>query len=113
MTTGVLRAVSEVGALGNLLTTSFGVSLLAKVGLFLALAQLGALNRYRSLPVLMNEDGAERRFQWTSRAELVVAVGILVSRAFSAGWRRRTSPLPPTLALLSRWWSRAPTTLRP
>jgi copper transport protein len=73
---GVLRAVSEVGAVGSLVTTSFGVTLLVKVGLFLTLVPLGGLNRYRSLPALLG-GGGEQRFRWTSRAELVVAAGIL------------------------------------
>ena len=83
--TGALRAVSEVGALGNLVATSFGVTLLVKVGLFLALAPLGALNRYRSLPALEGGEGTERRFQWNSRAELVVAAAILGLTGFLSG----------------------------
>jgi copper transport protein len=83
--TGVLRAVSEVGGAGNLVSTSFGVTLLVKVGLFLVLVPLGGLNRYRSLPALLSGDGSQRRFQWTSRAELVVAVGILGLTGFLSG----------------------------
>jgi copper transport protein len=81
---GVLRAVSEVGGVGSLVTTSFGVTLLAKVGLFLMLVPLGGLNRYRSLPALLGGAG-EQRFRWTSRAELVVAAGILVLAGFLSG----------------------------
>ena len=81
--TGVQRAVSEVGALHALVSTRFGVALLVKVGLFLVLAALGALNRYRSLPVLVG--GNQRRFRWNSRAELLVAVGILGLTGYLSG----------------------------
>jgi copper transport protein len=81
---GVLRAVSEVGAFGNLVTTSFGTALMVKVGLFLVLAPLGALNRYRSLPGLISGDD-QRGFRRTSRAELVVAACIVGLSGFLSG----------------------------
>jgi copper transport protein len=48
--TGVLRAVPEVGSLGALVSTSFGVVLLIKTGLFAALMGLAWRNRYRLVP---------------------------------------------------------------
>jgi len=48
--TGVLRAVPEVGSLGALTSTSFGVALLVKTGLFLALTGIAWRNRYRLAP---------------------------------------------------------------
>ncbi len=48
--TGVLRAVPEVGSLGALTSTSFGVALLVKTGLFVALTGLAWRNRYRLAP---------------------------------------------------------------
>jgi len=48
--TGVLRAVPEVGSLGALVSTSFGVTLLVKSGLFVALMGLAWRNRYRLVP---------------------------------------------------------------
>ncbi len=48
--TGILRAVPEVGSLGALVSTSFGVVLLIKSGLFVALMGVAWRNRYRLLP---------------------------------------------------------------
>jgi copper transport protein len=48
--TGVLRAVPEVGSLGALVSTSFGVVLLIKTGLFVALMGIAWRNRYRLVP---------------------------------------------------------------
>ncbi len=48
--TGTFRAVIEVGSLGQLLGTAFGVLVLVKVALFVILAGLGAINRYRNVP---------------------------------------------------------------
>jgi copper transport protein len=48
--TGVLRAVPEVGSPGALVSTSFGVVLLVKTGLFVALMGVAWRNRYRLVP---------------------------------------------------------------
>jgi copper transport protein len=48
--TGVLRAVPEVGSLGALVSTSFGVVLLVKTGLFVVLMGVAWRNRYRLVP---------------------------------------------------------------
>jgi copper transport protein len=48
--TGVLRAVPEVGSLGALVSTSFGVVLLVKSSLFVALMAVAWRNRYRLVP---------------------------------------------------------------
>jgi copper transport protein len=48
--TGVLRAVPEVGSLGALVSTSFGVVLLIKSSLFVVLMGLAWRNRYRLVP---------------------------------------------------------------
>jgi nitrogen fixation protein FixH len=48
--TGVLRAVPEVGSLGALVSTSFGVTLLIKTALFVALMGIAWRNRYRLVP---------------------------------------------------------------
>jgi len=50
--TGVLRAVPEVGSLGALVSTSFGVTLLIKSGLFAVLMGIAWRNRYRLVPKL-------------------------------------------------------------
>src|SRR5262249_61957225 len=48
--TGVLRAVPEVGSLAALVSTSFGVTLLIKSALFVALMGVARRNRYRLVP---------------------------------------------------------------
>jgi len=48
--TGVLRAVPEVGSFGALVSTSFGVTLLIKSALFVALMGIAWRNRYRLVP---------------------------------------------------------------
>jgi len=48
--TGVLRAVPEVGSLGALVSTSFGVTLLIKSSLFVVLMGIAWRNRYRLVP---------------------------------------------------------------
>jgi copper transport protein len=48
--TGVLRAVPEVGSLAALVSTSFGVVLLLKAGLFVVLMGVAWRNRYRLVP---------------------------------------------------------------
>jgi copper transport protein len=48
--TGVVRAVPEVGSPGALVSTSFGVVLLIKTGLFAVLMGLAWRNRYRLVP---------------------------------------------------------------
>jgi len=50
--TGVLRAVPEVGSLGALVSTSFGVILLTKSSLFVVLMGIAWRNRYRLVPKL-------------------------------------------------------------
>ena len=50
--TGVLRAVPEVGSLGALVSTSFGITLLIKSSLFVVLMGIAWRNRYRLVPKL-------------------------------------------------------------
>jgi copper transport protein len=50
--TGVLRAVPEVGSIRALVSTSFGVTLLIKSSLFVALMAIAWRNRYRLVPKL-------------------------------------------------------------
>jgi copper transport protein len=50
--TGVLRAVPEVGSIRALVSTSFGVTLLIKSSLFVALMGIAWRNRYRLVPKL-------------------------------------------------------------
>jgi len=58
--TGVLRAVPEAGWLGALVSTSFGVTLLIKSGLFVALMGVAWRNRYRLVPSITEPVSRER-----------------------------------------------------
>jgi copper transport protein len=48
--TGTVRAVIEIGSIDKLVGTAFGVLVLVKVGLFVILAGLGAINRFGNVP---------------------------------------------------------------
>ena len=48
--TGTFRAVIEIGSIGQLFGTAFGVLVLVKVALFVVLAGLGAINRFGNVP---------------------------------------------------------------
>jgi putative copper export protein len=48
--TGIFRAVIEIGSLDKLFASAFGVLILVKVGLFVVLAGLGAINRFGNVP---------------------------------------------------------------
>lgn len=72
--TGIARAVAEIGSFEALLGTDFGRVALAKSGLLVALAGLGAVNRY------INFRNAERLMAGLRRvggAEIVLAVVVL------------------------------------
>jgi copper transport protein len=78
--TGLQRAISEVGgptAWGRLFHTSFGVTLLIKVGLFVGLASLGARNRYVNVPRVARDPGGMPSLRRAVGAEVLIAAGIL------------------------------------
>jgi uncharacterized membrane protein len=79
--TGVVRAFNEVGAWGDLISTGYGLLVLAKAGLLLALAALGAVNRYRNVPASRRSLRGLRR---VSKAELGLATGVLAAAAVLA-----------------------------
>ena len=79
--TGVIRAVNEVGSWGALLSTGYGRLVLVKAALLLALAGLGAVNRYRNVPRAAR---SVRGLHRVSRGELALAVGALTSAAVLA-----------------------------
>jgi copper transport protein len=87
LATGLLRAVSEVGSVGALFDTSYGVTLIAKVALVAFLVGLGALNHFFWVPALRGggEQRGERRFGLNSRGELAVALAVLAATAILSG----------------------------
>jgi copper transport protein len=86
--TGILRAVDEVGAWSALFTTDFGRVVLLKIGLLIVLAALGAINRYRTVPVILKTLQELRR---VGGAELAVAALVLAVTGLLTGLA------PPTL----------------
>ncbi len=91
--TGLVRAVDEVGELGQLVTTTFGQLVLLKMGLLLLLAAFGAVNRYRHVPAAGRTLRGLRRIGGT---ELIVASVVLGV----TGWL--TGQVPPSLVLATR-----------
>ncbi len=83
--TGVLRAITEIGSPADLLHTSYGVTLLVKVGLVAVVVGFAAFNHYRYVPALGRDEGAGRRVRNDSRAELVVLACVLVATAVLTG----------------------------
>jgi copper transport protein len=86
--TGLLRAVDEVAAWNALVSTLFGQLVAVKVALLLALAGLGAWNRFRSVPAV---DRTLRGLLRVGRLEIGVAAVTLVASAIL------TSLVPPFL----------------
>jgi len=83
--TGTARSIEELGgfgALGDLLGSTYGRALAAKVTLALALIALGAVNRRRSIPRLAEDARLLRRIVG---AELAVALGVILLTATLTG----------------------------
>ena len=90
--TGGLRAYDGVRSVGAALDTGYGLTVLGKVALFLPLAALGAVNRFRIVPRLARETGRVHLLRRTVGGELLIAVGILGLTGVLAG-------LPPATQL--------------
>ena len=78
----LVRGARRVRRAGDLLDTTYGRALAAKVVGALALIAMGAVNRRRSIPRLGTERHPLRR---VVRAELVVALGVIVLTATLTG----------------------------
>ena len=85
LASGLVRGVVEVRTLDGLLHSTYGVTLLVKVAMVVALVALGALNHYRWVPSLRTRDGAARTFRLNSSGELAVAAGVLAATAILSG----------------------------
>ena len=87
LVTGLVRALVEVGSVGALLDTDYGITLLVKIALVVGLVGLGALNHFFWAPAVRatGGDGAARRFGLNSRGELAVALGVLAATAVLSG----------------------------
>ena len=76
--TGTFRAVIEIGSIGQLFGTAFGVLVLVKVGLFVVLAALGAINRWVNVArasVLL------RGLRRVASTEIVIGMAVLLVAA--------------------------------
>ena len=89
--TGTVRALDEVGAWSRLFDTSFGQTLLVKVGLVAVIVILGTFNRLRHVPQRAS-DAPSRRFVRMVGAEAVFGAAVLVATAILAG-------LPPSASV--------------
>jgi len=98
--TGLTRAAGEVGSPQRLLTTSFGQTLLIKLGLVVVLVALAATNRYRTVPALTAGTGTLAALRRVVRGELAVAASVLLAAAL-------LSELPPA-AFVSTAAARTP-----
>ena len=106
LVTGLLRSITEIGALSSLIHTSYGVTLLIKVGLVGVLVLFAAFNHFRFVPALDGVGGGDsggggdqdegrepaergdeagRRFGLDSRAELVMVLAVLAATAVLCG----------------------------
>jgi copper transport protein len=82
--TGTARALDEIGGLGkwrDSLSTSFGVALIIKIGLFIVLVGLAARNRYVNVPAFGSDQGRSTHLSKTVVAEIVLAILILGTTA--------------------------------
>ena len=87
---GVILAIVQVGTLGALVTTGYGVVLLAKGVLLVVLFVLAALNRMAlTQPALAGDAVATRRLAASVAAEIVIVAAIL---AVVALWRFTPPP---------------------
>ena len=76
--TGVERAIQEVGSWSGLFSTAYGRIVIAKIALLGALAALGGVNRYRSVPRAESDPSVLKR---VGRVEVAIAAVVLVLAA--------------------------------
>ena len=79
--TGLIRALVEVGSWHALVSTGFGRTLLVKGALVVALVALGAVNRLRIVPALRAGRAKLSTLGSTVRAELIIAIPIVLATA--------------------------------
>lgn len=82
VTAGGIFAWLMVGTLGGLVTTAYGWTLLAKLGLVAGLMGLAAANKWRLVPALgKGKSGAQRHLRHSIKAEILVIAIILIATA--------------------------------
>lgn len=83
--TGVVRAWQEIGSLGALFDTGFGLTAIGKTALFAGMLGLGAYNRYRMVPSRQSAPPKPRTFRRTISGELLLAAGVFGLSGIMAG----------------------------
>lgn len=87
--TGALNSFFNVGRLSDLVSTTYGMSLVFKILFFLAILGLGGINHFFLRKRLQRSAGkassAQRLFRKTIAAELAVAIVIMGSTGWLAG----------------------------
>ncbi len=76
---GITRGFQEVSAWSDLITTTYGALIAAKVALLIAIACLGALNRWRNVAKAVADLNPLRR---TAAAELAIAMVAVIAAGF-------------------------------
>ena len=93
--TGVVRTADELGGWGRLVDSRFGRALDLKLLLFAGLVGLGALNRYRLVPLF--QAGARRRAATRLRRSVGAELGLAAAvpaAALLSQWPRAPGPGP-------------------
>jgi copper transport protein len=91
--TGVVRTADELGGWGRLVDSRFGRALDLKLLLFAALVGLGALNRYRLVPLF--KAGARRRAATRLRRSVGVELGLAAAVLAAAALLSQLAPGAP------------------
>jgi len=76
--TGTFRAVIEVGSIGQLFSTAFGILIVVKVALFVVLAALGAVNRFGNVP---RASRVLRGLRRVASTEIVIGTAVVLVAA--------------------------------
>jgi copper transport protein len=112
--TGVARTAAELGGWGRLVDSGFGRALDLKLALFAGLVALGALNRYRLVPLFRTgpRRRAAARLRRSVGAELGLAAGVLAAAALlsqlapgATAGAARPRPAPPLLEASGADWA--------
>jgi copper transport protein len=98
--TGVARTVDELGGWGRLLDSGFGRALDLKLALFAGLVALGALNRYRLVPLF--EAGVRRRAVTRLRRSVGGELGLAAAVLAAAALLSQLAPGEPDAAARPR-----------
>ena len=81
---GLVLSWSEVRALSALTSTTYGWTLLAKVGVVLVVGLIGAHNRFRVVPAIQRSPSAPRAWSLLRRSVRLEALALVVAIALTA-----------------------------